>query len=257
MTKLPVLQITKDAYNFIFTDAKKILPMFAQYSTSMILLYIFLHLIRDHWTYTVGAAPSASTALILLAFGLLTIFLQMPMYISMVRTTATQEMVGKDYFNLLLISRTRKAFFTMLAVSGLSIFGVSLAGALILVPLHFFFASYSQDNPILLTVEFLAILIATFYVFFRLFLAIPSVALDSRKPIRDSWKISKGCVIRILGIFLLTCLPSIAWTSIVNFLFNVSFQTNPLAYGFLTLPQLYLGLVFYAGLGLIYKHLSK
>lgn len=257
MKKLPVLQITKDAYSFVFTDTKKILPMFAQYSTSMILLYVFLHLIKDQLAYTVGTAPSGRTALILLAFGLLTIFLQMPMNISMIRATAKQEMVGKDYFNLLLTSRTRKAFFTMLAVSGLTIVSVSLAAALILVPLYFLFASYLQSHSILLTVEILVPLIAISYVFFRLFLAVPSVALDGEKPIRNSWKISKGYVIRILGVFLLVGLPSIAWTSIVNFLFNVSFQTSPLAYGFLTLPQLYFGLILYAGMGLVYKHLNK
>src|SRR5690606_141225 len=115
---------------------------------------------------------------------------------------------------------------------------VSVSGSFILSASTIFLGSYFQGNSLLFSIVFLAFMIPAIYIFSRLFLAVPSAALESEKPIRHSWEISKGHVIRILGIFLLTCLPSIAWGLIVTFLFDVSFQTNPLAYGLLTLPQL-------------------
>ncbi len=256
MKKLPVLQITKDAYMFTFKKTKEISPMFFQYSVSMLLIYVFLHLINDQLAFTTGTAPSPTVTLILLTYILLTFFLQMPTTISMVRATARDEEIGKDFFNFLLKHRTRKVFLTMLAVIGVSS-ALSIPLILILTLPIIFFSSHLQENVFSFNFVLLVAIIPTIYAFLRLFLAVPSAALDEEKPIRHSWKIVKGQVLRILGIFFLTCVPSFIWGFIINIVFNVSFQTNPLAYGFLTLPQLYFGLILYAGLGLVYKHLQK
>ncbi|AIL13324.1 hypothetical protein IM40_07175 [Candidatus Paracaedimonas acanthamoebae] len=258
MKKLPVFQITKDAYHFIFTDAKKILPMFVQYSTSIVLLYVFLHLIKDHFTFSPTGISRIFSSLAIFTFTTLALWLQLPLNISVVRTTAIQEKIGKDYFHLVLATRTRKAFLTMVITSLL--FMMTLVGtAAIIGGLAFAFSPLNLQGislnifNIMLTMFGLIFIL---YVVLRLFLAIPNASLDNPQPIRLSWRGLKGQLIRLLVIVILTCLPSIVWSSFVSFLLNVSLDANPLAYGLLNLPQLYLGLILWAGLGLVYKHLN-
>ncbi len=256
MKKLPVLQITRDAYTFIFTKTKEIFPMFFQYSVSMILLYVFLHLVKNHLVFTVGQPPSPTGMIILFTYGLLTFFLQMPMTISIIRAITKQEEIEKDFFNSLLKRRTRKAFLTTLAIIGISC-AISIPFGLILTLASAFFSTHLQSNLLVFILGLVLFVIPITYIFLRLFLAVPSAALDNQKPIRHSWKIAKGQVIRILGIFFLASFPSLIWGFIVNIFFDISFQINPLAYGFLILPQLYFSLIGYTGLGLAYKHLQN
>lgn len=259
MTKLPIIQTTKDAYNFIFTDTKNIFPMFAQYSSSIILLYIFLHFIKEDLTFSPERMPSISAFFIFFTFTMLALWLQLPINISVVRTTVKQEKIGKNYFNLLLTARTGKAFLTMILTSLLSL--GALTGIMVLVGGVISIFSFLNLQGIIFNISSLILtiigIILVLSILPRFFLAIPNASLDNPQPIRHSWRILKGHLTRLLVIMIFTLLPSIAWSLIVSFLFNISLQTNPLAYGFLSLPQLYLGLAFYAGLGAVYKHLNK
>lgn len=259
MKKLPVFQTTKNAYNFIFTNIKNIFPMFAQYASSMILLYVFLQLTKENLALSTEGTLSISASFIFFAFMMLTLWLQLPMNISVVRTTAKQEEMGKNYFNLLLTARIRKAFLTMILTSLLSL--AILTGIIVLIGgLISIFTFLNLQETISITFSIILTIVGIISVLSiipRFFLAVPNAALDNAHPIRLSWKISKGHLTRLLAIIIFILLPSIAWSLIVSFLFNINLQTNPLAYGFLSLPQLYLGLAFYAGLGEVYKHLSR
>lgn len=259
MQKLPVLQITKDAYNFIWTEAKRIFPLFAQYSASLILLYVFLHFIKEHFGNSIETETSVTFSLTLAIFGFLTLFLQTPVCITMIRSIANQEEIEKGFLKVLFTRRARKTFFTMLAIMGLC-FVFLIPVILIFLILSKISSLISVNNALhtslTLSMSFMTLL-SMAHIFYRLLLAIPLAVLDHEKPIRHSWRLSKGHVLKILGIVFLTCLPGMIWTSLVNFLLDITLQNSPLAYGLLTLPQLYLGFALYASLGFIYKHLHK
>ena len=260
MKKLPVFQITKNAYNFIFTDIKSIFPMFAQYASSMILLYLFLHFEKDILALSSQEMINISSFLMFFAFTMVETWLQLPLTISIVRATVKQEALRKNYFNLLMTARTGKAFLTMILTSLLSL--GSLTGIIALgVGLISILSSLNLQKTLFDISSFALIIMGfslVFSILLRVFLAIPNAALEHSHPIKLSWKTLKGNSMRLFVIMLFTLLPGIAWSLGINFIFDISLlQTNPLAYGFLSLPQLYLGLAFYAGLGEVYKHLNS
>lgn len=260
MKKLPIFQTTKAAYTFIFSNTRNILPLFAQYSSSMILLYLFLHFEKDYLTFSSQEMINIPSLLIFFAFTMVATWLQLPLTISIVRATVKQEALRKNYFNLLMTARTGKAFLTMILTSLLSLgsltgiiaLGVGLISILSLLNLQKTLFDISSFVLIIMGLSLV------FSVLLRISLAIPNAALDHSHPIKLSWRVLKGLSTRLSIIMLFTLLPSIAWSLGINFIFDISLlQTNPLAYGFLSLPQLYLGLAFYAGLGEVYKHLNS
>jgi len=251
--KLPVLQITKAAYSFIWIEAKKIFPLVAQCSIIIILLHAFPSLINK-------TIFNTNSLFYLSISQFLFFLLTLPLNIKVTRAIVKQEEIGKEFFKTLFSLRTLKILLTILTLTtGVFLALAALVSLFFIIPSKIFPFISSQDttryflNPTMIFILFFTVP----YICIRTSLVIANAALDYKKPIRHTWRLSKGHVLRIAGIFLLTSLPGTICIFLVGFLLGVLLQNIPLVYGLLTLPHLYLRLISDAADGFICKHLNK
>ncbi|MBN9343069.1 MAG: hypothetical protein BGO76_02050 [Caedibacter sp. 38-128] len=272
MKKLPVIETTKYAYKFFFANFGKLFLMLLQYSGVQVLSYVtILSLVKDdiHYLIKNGINFSQEGIIVILAFfafrivDILAFLLLLSININMTRAIVNREEIKKNLFSSLLTSRTWKVLLTFILTTLLGVASICLIG-LFIVGLSSAF-SYFNLQGMAFNIWIIPLIIFGFITFIyfsmRLMFSIPNSALDHSKPIRLSWKMTRGSLLRLFGVSFLTSLPLIIWwlcsiSFIFIFVSNMA-DISTLDWVLLSIPTAYLTMFWYAGAAQAYKHLSQ
>lgn len=219
MKNFSIIKVTKESYSAVFGNLAGILPLFLQFILISILFFAGIYMVAgDFWSPSLqpmdpqtqpDMMPDMTGSLWLLLFEVLLYWAMVPVLVAIFRNVMFNEAYDGSYFPKLLEWRS----FRMVYYPFLVYFVFMIVGTIFILiltfPLSFLLGGMAGGAkvvmPIVMTVGVLPVL----YFMTRIYLIMPLIAIDDPSPLKTSFALTKGKVLKMLGAIIMTMLPAL------------------------------------------------